>query len=159
MRRSSGAQFRHPLPDVNPALSLILVWLKVSIAAFIVTAVVYLLVVAPGQLREARPLVRRTKLLAFLYCLQLTLAVCTWVSNFGWPKWFADNITTIKYTVVENGGLQVWATTAHAAVGSLCFVCGVNVAMWSYRLLETDPNTLPSPIGRSAQRIPSSEGR
>ena len=118
-----GAQFRHPLPDVNPALSLILVWLKVSIAVFIVTAVVYLLVVAPGQLREARALVRRARLLACLYCLQLALAACTWVSHFGWPKWFTDNIAGWKYTVVENGGLKVWATTAHAAVGSLCFVC------------------------------------
>ena len=133
-----GAQFRHPLPDVNPDLSLIVVWLKVSIAAFLVTAVIYLLVIVPGQLREVQPLVRRVKLLAFLYCLQLALAVCTWVSNFGWPRWFTDNVAAMKYTVVENGRLQVWATTAHAAVGSLCFVAALSLTMWSYRLLRTD---------------------
>ncbi|MGA2061359.1 MAG: COX15/CtaA family protein [Thermoguttaceae bacterium] len=131
-----GAQFRHPLPDVSVVLSLVLVWIKVNIAAFLMMGMVYLLVLVLGQLRHSPLLVRRVKLLAALYFLQLALAACTWVSNFGWPKWFTDNIMTMKYTVVENGRLQVWATTAHAAVGSLCFVAALSVTMWSYRLLR-----------------------
>ncbi len=131
-----GAQFRHPLPDVAAVLSPVLVWLKVNIAAFIMAGMAYLLVVVLRHLRQAPLLVRRVKLLAALYFLQLALAGCTWVSNFGWPKWFTDNIMTMKYTVMENGRLQVWATTAHAAVGSLCFVSALSVTMWSYRLLR-----------------------
>jgi heme a synthase len=131
-----GAQFRHPLPDTSTVLSLILVWIKVNIAAFLVAGMVYLLVLVLRHLSQTPLLVRRVKLLAALYILQLALAGCTWVSNFGWPKWFTDNIMTMKYTVVENGRLQVWATTAHAAVGSLCFVAALSVTMWSYRLLH-----------------------
>jgi heme a synthase len=131
-----GAQFRHPLPDASTFLSLVLVWVKVNIAAFLVAGMAYLLTLVLRQLPQAPLLVRRVKLLAALYCLQLALAACTWVSNFGWPKWFTDNLTTMKYTVVENGRLQVWATTAHAAVGSLCFVAALSVTMWSYRLLR-----------------------
>ncbi|MGA2798570.1 MAG: COX15/CtaA family protein [Thermoguttaceae bacterium] len=141
-----GAQFRHPLPDASTFLSLVLVWIKVNIAAFLVAGMVYLLVLVLGQLRQAPLLVRRVKSLAVLYFLQLALAACTWVSNFGWPKWFTDNIMTMKYTVVENGRLQVWATTAHAAVGSLCFVAALSVTMWSYRLLcaTTNLRSVPS---------------
>jgi len=131
-----GAQFRHPLPDVSAVLSLVLVWIKVNIAAFLMMGMAYLLLLVLGQLRQAPLFVRRVKLLAVLYFLQLALAACTWVSNFGWPKWFTDNIVTMKYTVVENGQLQVWMTTAHAAVGSLCFVAALSVTMWSYRLLR-----------------------
>ncbi len=149
-----GAQFRHPLPEVAASLSLVLIWLKVSIAAFIVIAAAYLLFVVLRQFREAPILVRRVKMLGMLYFLQLALAACTWVSNFGWPKWFTENIMAMKYTVVENGRLQVWATTAHAAVGSLCFVCALSVTMWSYRLLwsglagdEGGPHPGPLPKG------------
>jgi hypothetical protein len=130
-----GAQFRHPLPDVSTVLSLVLVWIKVNVAAFLVMGMTYLLVLVLRQLHQAPLLVRRVKMLAALYFLQLALAACTWVSNFGWPKWFTDYIMTMKYTVVENGRLQVWGTTAHAAVGSLCFVAALSVTMWSYRLL------------------------
>jgi heme a synthase len=125
-----GAQFRHPLPDVAPALSPILVWSKVIIAALLALGIAYLLV----HLRHFSLLGRRIKLLAVLYVLQLALAGTTWVSNFGWPRWFIDNIAAMNYTVVQNGRLQIWATTAHAAVGSLCFVAALCVAMWSYRL-------------------------
>jgi heme a synthase len=128
-----GAQFRHPLPDVAPGLSYILVWMKVNIAAFLVVGMLYLLFLVLRQLHQAPLLVRRVKLLAILYCLQLVLAGGTWISNFGWPKWFTDNIAAMNYTVVQNGRLQIWLTTAHAAVGSLCFVAALSVAMWSYR--------------------------
>ncbi len=131
-----GAQFRHPLPDVAPVLSPILVWSKVIIAATLVAGMSYLLVQAFRRLREAPLLVRRVKLLSALYLLQLVLAGCTWISNFGWPKWFTDNFLAMNYTVVETGRLQIWATTAHAAVGSLCFAAALSVTMWSYRLLR-----------------------
>jgi heme a synthase len=128
-----GAQFRHPLPDVAPVLSYLLVWTKVNMAAFLIAGMVYLLVLVLRQLRHAPQVVRRVKLLAILYCLQLVLAGGTWISNFGWPKWFTDNIAAINYTVVQNGRLQIWLTTAHAAVGSLCFVAALSVAMWAHR--------------------------
>jgi heme a synthase len=128
-----GAQFRHPLPDVAPVLSYLLVWTKVNMAAFLIAGVFYCLVCVLRQ-KDAEPqIVRRVKLLAILYCLQLVLAGGTWISNFGWPKWFTDNIAPINYTVVQNGRLQIWLTTAHAAVGSLCFVAALSLAMWTFR--------------------------
>jgi hypothetical protein len=135
-----GAQFRHPLLDVAPILSLVLLWLKVNIAAFLVVGISYLLFIVLQDLRQLSLLVRRVKLLAMLYFLQLVLAGVTWVSNFGWPKWFTDNIAAMNYTVVQNGRLQVWATTAHAAVGSLCFVAALSVALWSYQRMKDENN-------------------
>jgi hypothetical protein len=131
-----GAQFRHPLPDVAPVLSYILVWTKVNIAAFLIAGMLYFLVHVLRHSSTSPLLVRRVKLLAILYCLQLVLAGGTWISNFGWPKWFTDNIAAINYTVVQNGRLQIWLTTAHAAVGSLCFAASLSVAMWTYRTDE-----------------------
>ncbi|MGD0518826.1 MAG: COX15/CtaA family protein [Thermoguttaceae bacterium] len=133
-----GAQFRHPLPDVAPVLSPVLVWLKVNIAAFLAAGTAYLLVLVLRESRRATLLVRRVKLLAILYFLQLALAGVTWIGNFGWPKWFTDNIMTMNYTVVQNGRLQVWATTAHAAVGSLCFVSALSVTLWSYQRMRDE---------------------
>jgi len=129
-----GAQFRHPLPDVAPVLSPILVWSKVSIAALLVGGMSCLLIYTLRQLKELTFFIRRVKLLALLYVLQLMLAAGTWIGNFGWPKWFTDNIMAMNYTVVQTGRLQIWLTTAHAAVGSLCFVAALSVTMWSYRL-------------------------
>ena len=67
-----GAQFRHPLPDVSTVLSLVLLWIKVNIAAFLVAGMVYLLVLVLRHLRQAPLLVRRVKLLAaFTSCNSL----------------------------------------------------------------------------------------
>jgi cytochrome c oxidase assembly protein subunit 15 len=129
-----GAQFRHPLPDVAPVLSPILVWSKVILAALLAAGIMYLFAHVLRQLHETPLIVRRVKLLATAYCLQLLLAGGTWVSNFGWPKWFTDNVAAMNYTVVQTGRLQIWLTTAHAAVGSLCFVAAISVTMWLYRL-------------------------
>jgi cytochrome c oxidase assembly protein subunit 15 len=133
-----GAQFRHPLPEVAPVLSPVLVWSKVIIAALLLGGISYLLIRTMGQLRNAPLLARRVKLLAMLYLLQLALAGGTWVSNFGWPKWFTDNIAAMNYTVVQTGRLQIWLTTAHAAVGSLCFVAALCVTMWSYQMMRDE---------------------
>jgi hypothetical protein len=57
------------------------------------------------------------------------------VANYGWPKWFTDNLFNWNYTVVKQGVLQVWITTAHAAVGSLVLLAAVNLTVWSRRLL------------------------
>jgi heme a synthase len=140
-----GAQFRHPLPDVSPLLSPILIWSKIIIAALLVAGISYLLKQVLYATKYSPLLARRIKILASLYCLQLLLAAGTWIGNFGWPKWFTDNITTMNYTVVQTGRLQIWLTTAHAAVGSLCFVAALSVTMWSYRLLRSDGNHKPKP--------------
>jgi hypothetical protein len=62
------------------------------------------------------------------------------VANYGWPKWFTDNFMNWNYTVVRGGLLQVWITTAHAAVGSLVLVAAINVTVWSRRLLHSRKN-------------------
>jgi heme a synthase len=137
-----GAQFRHPLPDTAPVLSPILVWAKVIIAALLLGGIGYLLISSPHPTspgaRSDEILNRRVKLLAVLYVLQLVLAGTTWVSNFDWPKWFTDYVATMNYTVVQTGKLQIWATTAHAAVGSLCFVAALGVALWSFKRMKDE---------------------
>jgi hypothetical protein len=79
---------------------------------------------------------RRVLIFSSLALLQVILACTTWVSNYGWPKWFTDNCINWDYTVVRGGILQVWITTAHAAVGSLVLVSAVNLTIWSWRLLR-----------------------
>ncbi|MCC6126223.1 MAG: COX15/CtaA family protein [Pirellulales bacterium] len=79
---------------------------------------------------------RRIFLLASLFVLQVILACTTWVANYGWPKWFTDNFVNWNYTVVKEGVLQVWITTAHAAVGSLVLVSAFNLTVWTRRLLR-----------------------
>jgi hypothetical protein len=81
-------------------------------------------------------LCRRINFFTSLFFLQVALACTTWVANYGWPKWFTDIFFNWNYTVVKGGLLQVWFTTAHAAVGSLVLVAAVNLSVWSWRLLR-----------------------
>ncbi|HEY4760939.1 MAG TPA: hypothetical protein VIH42_10205, partial [Thermoguttaceae bacterium] len=111
-------------------------WCKVIIAGLLTAVILYLLIHILHKLREMTVLVRRAKILGALFLLQLLLAGCTWVTNFGWPKWFTSNVMALHYTVIEAGRMQVWMTTAHAAVGALCFVAALSVTLWSFRLLR-----------------------
>ena len=137
-----GAQIRQVLPDAWPGWLTFWVWSKVIVAFLLAAAVAYLLVEARKNWRHEPMLVRRATVMAALYAVQLALAGATWVTNFGWPKWFTHYFSTMNYTVVENGGWQVWLTTAHAAVGSLSFVAALSVTLWSHRLLLTGRKSL-----------------
>jgi heme a synthase len=131
-----GTLLRHPLIDAWSNWSLFWIWSKVITVGILFLGIIYLLYVARRRFQDVPILRRRAALFATLFFVQVVLACTTWVANYGWPKWFTDNIVNWNYTVVRGGVLQVWITTAHAAVGSLVLVAAFNLAVWSWRLLR-----------------------
>ena len=96
--------------------------------------------------RDVARVVRRVKLLAVLFLVQLVLAAATWVTNYNVPAWFTDYVWAVEYTVVQEGRLQVTMTTLHAALGSLNLAVSLNLTLWLFRLLR------PPSKGRAAGR-------
>jgi cytochrome c oxidase assembly protein subunit 15 len=157
-----GTLLRHPLIDAWTSWSLVWIWSKVITVGLLFLGILYLVIsslfsirrkkqrdgappksqkIADGpSLGMAQPsfypafLRKRIFWFASLFLLQVVLACTTWVANYGWPKWFADNIVNWNYTVARGGLLQVWITTAHAAVGSLVLVSAVTLTLWSRRI-------------------------
>jgi hypothetical protein len=82
---------------------------------------------------------RRATLLGIVFCAQLVLGAATWVTNYGWPKWFTDYFWAIEYTVTAKGRLLVNVTTLHVAVGSLTLVAALSLTLWLNRLLRDLP--------------------
>ncbi len=145
-----GALLRRPSPSTTPGDVGPWIWMKVINAGLIVLLAAWLLAAiwrqrwggsctaAPGarvQLSPQRFLVRRGLWLAGLLIVQLVLAGATWVTNYGWPEWCTRWIWPLSYTVVAQGGLEVLATTAHAATGSLLLAVSLSLALW----LRRDP--------------------
>jgi cytochrome c oxidase assembly protein subunit 15 len=128
-----GAQLRHPLPHGGHGWFLLYVWIKVIAALLMSVNVVWLMVFVLHRVQEDRMVAGRAKLLAALFLVQLALGAGTWITNFGYPAWFRNYITTIPYTVTAEGPLQVIVTTAHAAAGSLCLIVALSLALWSRR--------------------------
>jgi len=131
-----AAQLRHVSPMGVPGWFAICVWAKLIVAGLIAAGVAWLLVEVLWRLPTETLIVRRVKLLAVLFLLQLILGAGTWVTNYGWPSWFKDYIWSIPYTVVAEGRLQVLTTTAHSSAGSLNLAASVSLALWSWRLLR-----------------------
>jgi cytochrome c oxidase assembly protein subunit 15 len=131
-----GTLLRHPLLDAWTNWSLFWVWSKVITVGILAAGLIYLLLIAGKESFLVSMLRRRIFVLLLLFLLQVILACTTWVANYGWPKWFTDTLINWNYTVVRGGVLQIWITTAHAAVGSLVLVAAINLADWSWRLLR-----------------------
>jgi heme a synthase len=131
-----GTLLRHPLIDAWTSWSLLWIWSKVITVAVLAVGMLYLSYLAAWKCRDVPRLRNRAVLLASLFVLQVILACTTWVANYGWPTWFSENVVHWNYTVVKEGVLQLWITTAHAAVGSLVLVATFNLAVWSRRLLR-----------------------
>jgi heme a synthase len=131
-----GTLLRHPLIDAWTNWSLFWVWAKVITVGILFLGMGYLTYHAVRDFREIPFLRNKSLVLASLFVLQVILACTTWVANYGWPKWFTNNVVNWNYTVIKEGVLQVWITTAHAAVGSLVLVSAFNLKVWSWRLLR-----------------------
>lgn len=131
-----GAQLRHVSPLDAPGWFTLWVWLKLIAAGLIAGGVLWLVVHVLRRVNTEAMIVRRAKLLAALFLVQLLLGAGTWVTNFGWPLWFQDYFWPIVYTVVAEGRLQAVTTTVHAATGSLNLVAALSLALWSQRLLK-----------------------
>ena len=91
------------------------------------------------RLGDRPMLVRWAWLLAALFLVRLILGVTTWVTMYGWPRWFVNYFLTIEYTVVAEGRLQTLATTTHVAVGALNLLAASSLALWSFRLRRPSP--------------------
>lgn len=131
-----GVQLRHVRPDSGPGWFVLWVWLKLTTAGLIAVGLVWLLTLVRRRPRSERMLVRRARLLVALFVVQVVLGAGAWVTKYGWPKWFTGYIWAPKYTVLQEGRLQVWLTTSHAAVGSLTLAAALSLTLWSLRLLR-----------------------
>lgn len=134
-----GAQLRHVSPGDWLGWFELWVWLKLIVAGLIAVLVVATIIYVSRRMPAEAMIVRRTRLLAALLLLQLVLGGAVWVTNYGWPGWFTDYIWAVKYTVVQEGRLQVLVTTAHTAMGSLNLVASLGLTLWSFRRLRGLP--------------------
>ncbi|MCE5266843.1 MAG: hypothetical protein LLG00_03040 [Planctomycetaceae bacterium] len=154
-----GALLRRPSSTTMPVNMWLLVWLKVINAALIAVLGVWLCLRLRGQGKRAFEasrqvdnlphklprlphklphnvsgiLRRRALWLAAALMLQLVLAAATWVTNYGWPEWFTHWVVPLQYTVIAQGRLQILATTAHAAAGSLLLALSLTLVLWLRR--------------------------
>jgi cytochrome c oxidase assembly protein subunit 15 len=129
-----GAQLRHVSPQAGLGWFVLWVWAKVILAGLLAAGVGWLVVHVRRRHRDRPLLGRRALLVAGLLVAQLVLAAGTWVTNYGWPRWFTDLFSRIEYTIEWAGRLQVLFTTAHTAVGSLLLAASLSLALWSFRL-------------------------
>ncbi len=113
------------------------VLLKLLAAGLLAIGLAWLWIHLRRHFRGQPMLVRRMQLLVGLFCVQLLLAAATWVTNYGWPAWFTENVWAIRYTVVQEGRLQAPTTTLHSALGSLNLVAALSLTVWSYRYHKT----------------------
>jgi cytochrome c oxidase assembly protein subunit 15 len=130
----AGAQLRHLVPQEWTYWFASWVWVHVIVAGLVAVGVLWLIPHARRVRRAAPRLARRTRLLAVLALVQVTLGAATWVVNYGWPVWFTQYVWTPEYTVVAGGAMQAVVTTAHVAVASLVLVTGLSLALWRGRL-------------------------
>ena len=133
------SQLRHLAPDAEPGWCVFWLWLVLILGGLIALGLVGLLIRVLRQVRRQPMIVRRVGLLGALFLAQLVLAAGTWVTNYGWPTWFADHLWHVRYTIVAEGRLQVVMTTAHAACGSLTLAASLSLTLWSLRLLRGPP--------------------
>lgn len=110
--------------------------LKLFLAGLTAIGLAWLLVDVLRSVRHQPMIVRRVKVLAALFLLQLVLGAAAWVTNYDWPAWFAKYVWEVGYTVVHQGRLQVVTTTLHSAFGSLTLVASLNLTLWLFRLLK-----------------------
>lgn len=131
-----GAQLRHVSLNATAQEFQALVLFHLLMAAVLAFYVVRLAVLA-WPLRRTAPLVARPALcLAPLLLVQLLLGAGAWVTNYGWPAWFADRAWAARYTVTAEGATQALVTTAHVALGSLILVTAVLTALRAVHFLH-----------------------
>ena len=131
-----GAQLRHLAPGQATGWFTLWMWLHLIVLGLLVLAVVWLLALTGRRFGGAPMLVRRGRLLAAVFAVQVVPGAATWVTHYGWPAWFTQAVWAIEYTVVANGPLQALTTTAHVVVGSLTLVSAVSLSLWSRRLVS-----------------------
>lgn len=129
-----GAQLRHLSPAAGPGWFELWTWTHLIVAGLVLAGGMSLAVAVIHRSSKTSILARRARLLLWLIVIQILLGLATWVTNFGFPAWFADYIWNVDYTVVAEGRLQAVVTTAHVGVGSLTLVAALSLTLWLLRL-------------------------
>ncbi len=126
-----GVQLRHVPSAAAFWWFTLWIWLHLVTAGVALVGVIWICISARRLGAEDAPtLTRRVRLMAILFLLQLILGAATWVTNYGWPRWFTEYILALEYTIVAEGVWQVIVTTAHVAVGSLNLAAAVSLVLW-----------------------------
>jgi len=140
-----GAQLRHVPPESWPITFSLWVWLHVIGAVLVLGLAVWVAASRVVAKRRSGPSVersgpapvpmiaRRQKLLLGLVVVQVLLGIATWVTSYGWPRWFTDYFFAWQYTVTAEDPAKVWSATGHVAFGSLCLACSVSLLNWCRR--------------------------
>jgi len=126
-----GAPVRHVPASASPDWFAAWVWLHLIVAGLLAAGAVWLLVYAAWRLPGQRQIARLAVVLGLLLAAELLSGGAAWMAGFGFPEWFRDHVWAVGYTVVEQGRLQVWSRTAHAALGPLCLATAVSLVLWS----------------------------
>ncbi len=131
-----GLPLRHPPPGAGLAWLPRWTWTVTVLALLAATASGWLLALAWRNFGHFPAIVRRCGWFAGLLAAQLLAAGGYWVANYGWPPWFTDSVFPIPYTVAAGGPLGIVATTAYVALGALVPAVGVDLTLWSHRLVR-----------------------
>lgn len=130
-----GAQLRHLSVDGDTRRFQAFVFFHLFLAA-VLTLHIALLSTRAWRLRRDEPWLKWPGVaLAVLIVVQLCLGAGTWVTNYGFPAFVAEEAWTAGYTVVAHSPLQTRVTTAHVAVGSLILVVALMLTLRSGRAL------------------------
>jgi len=143
-----GVQLRHQPLDASPNWLTLWIWVKVIGVALLFGPVAWLFVRLwsgaeasgptaglPGSGTQQSSDIRRRRAwwLLGVFSSQVLLGLGTWVVNYGFPNWFTAYVYPAEYTIVRDGPLQVWTTTAHMAIGALTFAVALNIVLWTQR--------------------------
>lgn len=128
-----GAQLRHFPPGAGPDWFAFWTWAHLIVAGLVLVGLIWLAVTVVRRTGQEPLLARRARILLWLVVVQVLLGLATWVVNFGFPAWFLDYVWDIEYTVVAEGRLQAFVTTAHVGFGSLCLVTALSLTLWLLR--------------------------
>jgi len=132
-----GVQLRQQPPTADPFWFQLWLWTKLLLIPLVAVGVGWLPWVIAGQ-GGGVPGRRAVGWLIGVFSLQVLLGLGTWVVNYGFPMWFTDWVYPIEYTVVREGALQVWVTTAHMAVGALAFALALVTTAWTWLPAEVE---------------------
>lgn len=124
-----GAQLRHVSVVAPPTQFQMFVTAHLVLAGLLVLQVMYIVALALRAHRHNAWLMRPATALIAIVLTQVTLGGGAWITNYGWPSWFADYDRAAAYTVEAHSAMQANITTAHVAVGSLLLVTALMLSL------------------------------
>ena len=128
----AGANLRHFPPDADTGRFILWVWLHVLGAVTIFIAGMVLLGLTFFRPRSGPRLRCRARILALLILVQVSLGLATWVTKYGFPRWFQEYLWAAPYTVAAKDWPQAFSVTAHTGAGSLCLAAAISLTLWAF---------------------------